>query len=67
MAHQPLMLTPGLNCPPVLGYCSTHPDLEVACIYTGNETDQKPKKMCRECWHEFKRKVLHLPETKFGR
>lgn len=67
MAYQPVMVT--LPIPKVLdnpiGFCDTHPALNSVAAYTGPETDSKKKKMCAECWLEFKRKVLRLPDTIF--
>lgn len=50
---------------PVLGFCDNHKSEPVACVYTGPETEGKKVKLCKDCWRDYRRKVLKLTDCKF--
>jgi hypothetical protein len=41
---------------PSVGYCDIHPDEPAVIAYTGPETGQQPKRMCKVCWDQFRHK-----------
>lgn len=39
------------------GYCDVHKRETAVVVYTGPETGQKQKRMCKACWDTFKKKT----------
>jgi hypothetical protein len=39
------------------GYCDVHEREPAVVVYTGPETGQKKKRMCKACWKTFREKT----------
>jgi len=44
------------------GYCEDHRREPAVVVYTGPETGQKKKRMCKACWEIFKKKTSKRKE-----
>jgi len=44
------------------GYCEVHRREPAVVVYTGPETGQEQKRMCKACWEIFKKKTSKRKE-----